>query len=531
MLKINNFSFAYPSENNLISNLYLNIPKQKIYTLLGSNGVGKSSVLKAIWQTSFLNQNQVISSIDKVYLSQEIPSEVDINPQKPNLTFYEIQYQLELLALEKKSVYNFTDEILFEWLSNVVTSIPKNFKQQLELNLFDLKMAPGFLANKFSLLSPGTRKKLLLSILFASSPSLIIADEITNHLDKQTIEVVQNWLHKSHAAVFMVDHNQSFVESICKNFIVIPNNVERVPIHLPDMSFNEVMSYLEELKDRQVNELAQVEKKRKQFERNANEYRRQAEVFNSDAAGKKLRAVIKRLDREVTNNSILKELDLRKKVKFKVLDQNYSPKKNIQIFIKNLRYSIGDSKFQTIKEFKLFKGDKLRLCGQNGSGKSTLLKLIQEQYFDKLNNNPQFVDGEIIISNSLEYKKIFVLQQTTDYSNEGTIYHYLKDRTELMEYQITNFLKQIELDKFSSNTQMNILSIGEFIRLQLGVLSLKIHEIELLILDEPGNFLDIFTQSALVKMLENYKNSILLVTHDDNLASKLEIDAKFDLNN
>ena len=97
----------------------------------------------------------------------------------------------------------------------------------------------------------------------------------------------------------------------------------------------------------------------------------------------------------------------------------------------------------------------------------------------------------------------------------------------MMGYEISGFLKKIELQKFDATSHLGHLSMGEFIRLELGILAKIQHKLKLLILDEPGNFLDIFTQQALIKLLKSYTGALLIVTHDQNLAGKLAIQEQF----
>jgi ATPase subunit of ABC transporter with duplicated ATPase domains len=69
--------------------------------------------------------------------------------------------------------------------------------------------------------------------------------------------------------------------------------------------------------------------------------------------------------------------------------------------------------------------------------------------------------------------------------------------------------------------------LGEYIRLQIGLLSINISKLDLIILDEPGNFIDIFTQQALIKILNEFKGGVLMVTHDEILGSNLGFTKKF----
>jgi ATPase subunit of ABC transporter with duplicated ATPase domains len=521
MFQVNNFSFNYPdSDNFIIKDWYFNSEKESKTILLGSNGVGKSTILKAVFLQSFEKGQKIKMPLEKVYITQEIPEFLDINPQNPKNSIYEILYQIFSEQIDF--------DILMTWLTDVLDYIPADFSSRLQQNLFEMELAPGFLSNKFELLSPGTKKKLILSIAFASNPKVILADELTNHLDKQAILVLIDWIKKSSASMLIVDHNQEFLANF-QNFLFLPNNKDRKMLNLPNMSFEEVVIYLDELETRQKLELVNSQRKLIKLQTAQEEYRRQAVVFNSKT-GPKIRAVEKRIKREITDNPVMSELDLRKRVIFANNSQNSKAKKDLILEIQDLKFKIGENKIQTISDFKLYNGQKLRLTGANGRGKSSLLKMIRELLnYKDITKNSQYISGKIEYFNFTR-DEFLVFKQLTNYQTQHSIASYLELYTKMMPFEYDRFLKKIELAKFKAVDNLGHLSMGETIRLQLGVLALKAQNLKLLILDEPGNFLDIFTQEALIKLLHSYKSSLILVTHDEILANKIGFTDTFELN-
>ena len=94
MFNIINFQFSYPGRDLLINNFNLALEKGKKYVILGENGVGKSSVMRAIWERSFLSKNEIKFPIAKAYLSQDIPEINNFNPHKITESFYDLLYQI-----------------------------------------------------------------------------------------------------------------------------------------------------------------------------------------------------------------------------------------------------------------------------------------------------------------------------------------------------------------------------------------------------------------------------------------------------
>ncbi len=523
MFKINNFSFAHAGSEYLLNGLYLNLEAGEKVVLLGSNGVGKTSILQALWEASFEKTNQVQFSLSKAYFTQDIPESLNLQPQKPNTSVYEILYEI------------WNDKLpagldVLNWLAESVNTLPKDFNERLNLNLFDMKLAPGFLAPEFSQLSPGTKKKLLLAILFASDPEVILADELTNHLDKEAIDVLILWLQKARGRLLLVDHNQEFLEAVARHFLFLPNNRERKVLNFPNLSFSETMAELDVLESRQKEDAIHLERRQKFFEKAIETAQWKATTFDSTTAGARVGQMQKRLEREVTNNSLQDEFDAQKRVDFVAkVDSKVKIKADCLVSIQDLAYKIGTKREQLITEFKLYHGQRVRLTGPNGSGKSTLLKLITSAiYKHDLHQEDQYVSGVIEILN-LTSKQLFVLEQVTNYPHSYKLQEYILRHTDFQTYGIMPFLRQLELDKFKLDSPINHLSMGEFIRLQLGLCARILGNLKLLVLDEPGNFLDVFTQKALVNLLQKYRGSLLLVSHDEALVKKVQVEEEFGL--
>ncbi len=159
------------------------------------------------------------------------------------------------------------------------------------------------------------------------------------------------------------------------------------------------------------------------------------------------------------------------------------------------------------------KQEKVGLIGRNGSGKSTLLKLLL--------NRIEPDEGNITINKSykigiLEQKILFkhntVLDEVVSVLPEDRIYESWKGEKILFGLGFTT--EEILSDP-------KIFSGGNQVKINLAKLLLG--EPDLLLLDEPTNYLDIFSIKWLQTFLNNWKNEIVLITHDrdfmDNIIS------------
>lgn len=183
MIKINNFTFTYrPTANTrelkIISKCNVTINKGEKFALLGENGVGKTSVLNAIWTSSFMPSNEtgVELGVNKAILSQEIWSDIPIDPAHIDCDYYSILWNHYLNAISNDSVFYIDGDTLTNWYSLVVSQLNPNFVSDLRTHLFDFQVSMGSLASEYDMLSPGTKKKILLSIVLASKPDSLLCD-------------------------------------------------------------------------------------------------------------------------------------------------------------------------------------------------------------------------------------------------------------------------------------------------------------------------------------------------------------------
>ncbi|MEM7800370.1 MAG: ATP-binding cassette domain-containing protein, partial [Chloroflexota bacterium] len=190
------------------------------------------------------------------------------------------------------------------------------------------------------------------------------------------------------------------------------------------------------------------------------------------------------------------------------LDSN---EKSGELVLKTQRLRIGyDSKF-------LFKTEKIKLerlecaaiIGPNGSGKSTFLKTL-------LREVPP-LKGKIDYGDNLQVG--YFAQAHEQLDPEKGVIEELLYRFDIGENQARAHLAQYLFKGHDVFKQVKDLSGGERGRLALAILSLE--EANLLLLDEPTNHLDISSQEVLQEVLETYDGTILLVSHDRYLVSRL----------
>lgn len=221
--------------------------------------------------------------------------------------------------------------------------------------------------------------------------------------------------------------------------------------------------------------------------------------------------------------------------------------------IKNMSLSFGDKVIFNNVDFFVNKGDKMGIVGVNGAGKSTLLKILSKDvFYDKgsysINPNIKigYLDQQALINSEkdiMDYlresyqpiydadKKLSATYEKMAYATTEAEFLKLTEQTEkLMEFLQNNDFYSLDgkiekvanglgINTFGLNTKVKTLSGGQRAKVRLAKLLLE--KPDVLILDEPTNFLDVEHISWLSNFLSNFDGTFVVVSHDTDFLSKI----------
>ncbi len=150
------------------------------------------------------------------------------------------------------------------------------------------------------------------------------------------------------------------------------------------------------------------------------------------------------------------------------------------------------------------RGNKIALTGINGAGKSTLLKVIAEQ--------TEATAGISTIGASINLG--YFSQYSSDMLNlNSSIYEEVAARlpNETIGY-IKNLLGSFQFSGDDVEKKISVLSGGEKSRVMIACLLAE--PVNFLVLDEPTNHLDIASREVLLEALQDFKGTVIIVSHD-----------------
>lgn len=175
----------------------------------------------------------------------------------------------------------------------------------------------------------------------------------------------------------------------------------------------------------------------------------------------------------------------------------------------NISFSYPQKEIFTDLTLLVGRSDKIGLIGPNGSGKTTLLKLITGELKPQRGNvvlNPQVVVG-------------YFAQELEGLDYDKTLLDSLLEIPDMTQTQARTILGCFLFSKDAVFKKISNLSMGE--RCRVAFLKLYFSGANLLVLDEPTNYLDIETREKIEEALEEFPGTIICVSHDRYLLNKV----------
>lgn len=495
VMTMNHVAKVVPPKRFILKDISLSFfPGAKI-GVLGLNGAGKSTLLK------------IMAGVDKE-IDGEITWQNDLKigylPQEPQLDpeatvrqaveegmgeVMQAQAKLDAVYAAYAEPDADFDALAAEQarLEAIIAAAGTDASTQMEIAADALRLPPW--EAKIGHLSGGEKRRVALCRLLLSRPDMLLLDEPTNHLDAESVEWLEQFLHRFPGTVVAVTHDRYFLDNAAE-WILELDRGEGIPWK------GNYSSWLDQKEKR-------LEQEKRQQESRAKAIKHELEWVRQNPKGRQAKAKA-RLNRfEELSSYEYQSRNETNEIFIPVADRLG----NKVIEFHNVSKGFGDRLLIDDLSFTIPPGAIVGVIGPNGAGKSTLFKMIT--------GKEQPDSGSIVLGDTV---KIAAVDQTREgLPNDKTVFEAISGGLDILQVGKFEMSSRAYLGRFNfkggdQQKTVGVLSGGERGRLHLAATLLKGGNV--LLLDEPSNDLDVETLRALEEALLEFAGCALVTSHD-----------------
>ncbi|MCA9059675.1 MAG: ABC-F family ATP-binding cassette domain-containing protein, partial [Planctomycetaceae bacterium] len=463
LIEISNVTKSYGAQELLKEASIALADEQKI-GFIGRNGAGKSTLLRILLEEETVDSGQIVRhpNLRVGYLRQH-------DPFKPG------ESALDFLMRDSGQP---------DWRCGAVAG------------QFELK--GDYLHGRVKSLSGGWQTRVKLAALLLHDPNLLMLDEPTNFLDLRTQILLEHFLRGFPAACLIVSHDREFLTATCDQTL----DLNRGKLTMYSGKVGPYLQQVEEQRERAERTNAAVMAKQKQLQRFIDKNRARATTA-SQARSKQ-----KQLDRLQ-----LEEVEVDLPTAHIRAPQVHEIRQGPAV--RCLDLAIGytaDQPVATGIEVEIEHQQRAAIVGDNGQGKTTLLRTLV--------NSLKPVSGSVRWGYGCEVG-VYAQHVYTTLPEDQTVLDYLeyKAKPGTTTQDCLAVAGSLLFRGGHVKKPVRVLSGGERARLCMAGLLLGTYNI--LVLDEPGNHLDVETVESLADALLDYKGTVLFTSHDRHFVRRI----------
>jgi len=461
LFQIRNAYLSY-GDQILLDNAEATITDEAKIGFVGRNGAGKSTLLRILLGEEELDAGEVIRHprLRVGYLRQHDPFEAN-------------ESALDFLMRDSEQP---------DWKCGEVAG------------RFEIK--GEYLYGPVKSLSGGWQTRVKLAALLLHEPNLLLLDEPTNFLDLRTQILLEHFLISFREACLIVSHDRTFLRSTCDHTL----DLTRGKLTMYPGKIAKFLEYQAERREQAIRENVSTATKQRQLEKFIAKNKAGANTA-SQARSKQ-----KQLDRLKLNEIATDERTAY--IQAPVVE----PKRGAAVRCEGLAIGYPDHRVAEDISIEIEHQQRAAIVGDNGQGKTTLLRALVGS-LDTLEGNVRWGHN---CSNGTYAQHVYTTLPPDDTVLEHLEFQAMKGTT---DQQILAVAGSLLFRDDHVQKKIKVLSGGE--RARLCMAGLLLGDYNILVLDEPGNHLDVETVEALAEALLAYKGTVIFTAHDRHFVKRI----------
>lgn len=474
IIRFSDVTFEYGKQKPILKEVNFSVRENAKITIMGQNGAGKSTIFQLI--TGKLKPTKGSVNISK---DASIGIALQVMPQ-------------EYLTLSVKEFF----ETAFK---EKKYDIDRDIKRVLEV--VNLSVPTNWIVGD---LSGGQQARMLLAHAMVHQPDILLLDEPTNNLDTQGIDHLIEFLLLYEKTVIVISHDAAFLNLFTHGVLHLDVFTKQVQQYVGDY-----YDVVEEIKAQILRE----QRQNAQLKKNIIDRKEKVNQFSHK--GGKMRKLASKLKDEIAEDEE-EMVSVRKEDKtirpFAIPVQEWS---GPIAHLNEITIMKNNEPVSKAIDAEIRKGEILHITGPNGIGKTTMLEALASNAHTGMTIKPDARVG-------------YYRQDFSGLNFEQTAFQALEDiRVAGGQPDIYSIAAHFLLIGDVLHNQIGSLSEG-----QKGLLSYArfvVQEPVLLILDEPTNHINFRHLPIIAQSLNEFAGAIIVVSHDEEFVSQLNIDQRLDL--
>ena len=493
-----NLRKVVPPQREILKGIWLSfLPGAKI-GVIGSNGSGKSSLLRIMAGVDheFQGEARPADGIRIGYLAQE--PELDATKNVYENVAVAVKDRLDLLKRFEELSMRLGEDLPADEMDKLITEHGRvqdeieaqgawDTERQLEIAMDALRLPPP--EQDVTVLSGGERRRVALCRVLLEKPDMLLLDEPTNHLDADSVSWLERFLAEFPGTVVAITHDRYFLDNVA-GWILELDRGHGIPWQ------GNYSSWLDQKQKRLAVEEKQESARQKTLARELEWVRQSPKARQAKSKAR------------ITAYEELLQQSQEARVEVAEISIPPAPRLGDNVVIaEHLQKAYGDRLLFEDMSFRLPRGGIVGVIGPNGAGKTTLFRMIAGQ------EKPD--KGKLIVGETV--KLAYVDQSRDALKGDHTVWEEISGGVESFDMGKRKVMSRAYVGQFGfkGSDQQKIvkhLSGGERNRVHLAKM-LRTGG-NLLLLDEPTNDLDVDTLRALEEALLNFAGCAVIISHD-----------------